>query len=75
VALMTTSTGMLSYLVFGPAERRSWRTGQRGVLVKEIMIEGILSIQGGTPAHPEEKLLCMSRRPGVRRVRQQAAKE
>jgi len=77
VALLTTFYGaMLSYLVFGPLKKKLEDRDGAEALVKEIMIEGILSIQGGdNPRILEEKLLCML--PPARResVRQQAAKE
>ena len=77
VALLTTFYGaMLSYLVFGPLKKKLEDRDGAEVLVKEIMIEGILSIQGGdNPRILEEKLLCML--PPARReaVRQQAVKE
>jgi chemotaxis protein MotA len=77
VALLTTFYGaMLSYLVLGPLRKKLEDRDLSESLVKEIMIEGILSIQGGdNPRILEEKLLCML--PPTRReaVRQQAAKE
>ena len=77
VALLPTFYGaMLSYLVFGPLKKKLEDRDGAEALVKEIMIEGILSIQGGdNPRILEEKLLCML--PPARReaVRQQAAKE
>ncbi len=77
VALLTTFYGaMLSYLVFGPLKKKLEDRDGAETLVKEIMIEGILSIQGGdNPRILEEKLLCML--PPARReaVRQQAVKE
>jgi chemotaxis protein MotA len=77
VALLTTFYGsMLSYLVLGPLKKKLEDRDGAEALVKEIMIEGILSIQGGdNPRILEEKLLCML--PPARReaVRQQAAKE
>jgi chemotaxis protein MotA len=77
VALLTTFYGaMLSYLVFGPLRKKLEDRDGAEALVKEIMIEGILSIQSGdNPRILEEKLLCMLP-PGRREaVRQQAAKE
>jgi chemotaxis protein MotA len=77
VALLTTFYGaMLSYLVFGPLRKKLEDRDGAEALVKEIMIEGILSIQGGdNPRILEEKLLCMLP-PGRREaVRQQAVKE
>jgi chemotaxis protein MotA len=77
VALLTTFYGaMLSYLVFGPLKKKLEDRDAAESLVKEIMIEGVLSIQGGdNPRILEEKLLCMLP-PGRREaVRQQAAKE
>jgi chemotaxis protein MotA len=77
VALLTTLYGaLLSYLVLGPLKRKLDDRDAAEALVKEIMIEGILSIQGGdNPRILEEKLLCMLP-PGRREaVRQQAAKE
>ena len=77
VALLTTFYGaMLSYLVFGPLKKKLEDRDTSETLVKEIMVEGVLSIQGGdNPRILEEKLLCML--PPARReaVRQQAAKE
>jgi len=77
VALLTTFYGaMLSYLMLGPLKKKLEGRDGAEALVKEIMIEGILSIQGGdNPRILEEKLLCML--PPARResVRQQAAKE
>jgi chemotaxis protein MotA len=77
VALLTTFYGaMLSYLVFGPLKKKLEDRDGAEVLVKEIMMEGILSIQGGdNPRILEEKLLCML--PPSRReaVRQQAVRE
>jgi chemotaxis protein MotA len=77
VALMTTFYGaLLGYLVFGPMRKKLEDRDSAETLVKEIMIEGILSIQGGdNPRILEEKLLCMLP-PGRREaVRQQAVKE
>jgi len=77
VALLTTFYGaMLSYLVFGPLKKKLEDRDAAETLVKEIMLEGILSIQGGdNPRILEEKLLCMLP-PGRREaVRQQAVKE
>ncbi len=77
VALLTTFYGaMLSYLVFGPLKKKLEDRDAAETLVKEIMVEGILSIQGGdNPRILEEKLLCMLP-PGRREaVRQQAVKE
>jgi chemotaxis protein MotA len=77
VALLTTFYGaMLSYLVFGPLKKKLEDRDGAETLVKEIMVEGILSIQGGdNPRILEEKLLCMLP-PGRREaVRQQAVKE
>jgi chemotaxis protein MotA len=77
VALLTTFYGaMLSYLVFGPLKKKLEDRDGAETLVKEIMVEGILSIQGGdNPRILEEKLLCMMP-PGRREaVRQQAVKE
>ena len=77
VALLTTFYGaLLSYLIFGPLKKKLDDRDAAEALVKEIMIEGILSIQGGdNPRILEEKLLCMLP-PGRREaVRQQAAKE
>jgi chemotaxis protein MotA len=77
VALLTTFYGaLLSYLVFGPLRKKLEDRDTAETLVKEIMVEGILSIQGGdNPRILEEKLLCMLP-PGRREaVRQQAARE
>jgi chemotaxis protein MotA len=77
VALMTTFYGaLIGYLMFGPLKKKLEDRDGAETLVKEIMIEGILSIQGGdNPRILEEKLLCMLP-PGRREaVRQQAAKE
>lgn len=77
VALLTTFYGaMLGYLVFGPLRKKLEDRDVSETLVKEIMVEGVLSIQGGdNPRILEEKLLCML--PPARReaVRQQAVKE
>lgn len=77
VALLTTFYGaLMSYLVLGPLKKKLDDRDASEVLVKEIMIEGILSIQAGdNPRILEERLLCML--PPRRReaVRQLAAKE
>lgn len=77
VALITTFYGaILAYLVFSPMKRKLEDRDAAEALVKEIMIEGILSIQSGdNPRILEEKLLCFL--PPARResVRQEAAKE
>jgi chemotaxis protein MotA len=76
-ALITTLYGaILAYLVFNPVKRKLEDRDGAETLVKEIMIEGILSIQSGdNPRILEEKLLCFL--PPVRReaVRQEAARE
>lgn len=76
-ALITTLYGaVLAYLVFSPVKRKLEDRDSAETLVKEIMIEGILSIQSGdNPRILEEKLLCFL--PPVRReaVRQEAARE
>jgi chemotaxis protein MotA len=76
-ALITTLYGaILAYLVFNPIKRKLEDRDNAETLVKEIMIEGILSIQSGdNPRILEEKLLCFL--PPVRReaVRQEAARE
>jgi chemotaxis protein MotA len=73
VALLTTFYGaMLSYLVFGPLKKKLEDRDNGEMLVKEIMIEGVLSIQAGdNPRILEEKLLCLlppRRREEVRAV-------
>ena len=76
-ALITTLYGaILAYLVFHPVKRKLEDRDNAETLVKEIMIEGILSIQSGdNPRILEEKLLCFL--PPIRReaVRQEAARE
>lgn len=76
-ALITTFYGaILAYLVFLPIKRKLEDRDNAETLVKEIMIEGILSIQSGdNPRILEEKLLCFL--PPLRReaVRQEAARE
>jgi chemotaxis protein MotA len=76
-ALITTLYGaILAYLVFNPVKRKLEDRDNAETLVKEIMIEGILSIQSGdNPRILEEKLLCFL--PPMRReaVRQEAARE
>jgi chemotaxis protein MotA len=76
-ALITTLYGaILAYLVFMPVKRKLEDRDNAETLVKEIMIEGILSIQSGdNPRILEEKLLCFL--PPLRReaVRQEAARE
>ncbi|SNX55512.1 flagellar motor protein [Thermoanaerobacterium sp. RBIITD] len=58
VALITTFYGsILAYLVFLPMARKLNARSQQEVLLKEVMIEGILSIQAGeNPRIIEEKL-------------------
>jgi len=77
VALITTFYGaMMAYLVFIPFKDKLTDRDNGESLVKEIMIEGILSIQSGdNPRILEEKLLAFL--PPTRRdaVRQEAAKE
>jgi chemotaxis protein MotA len=73
VALLTTFYGaMLSYLVLGPMKKKLEDRDNAEMLVKEIMIEGVLSIQAGdNPRILEEKLLCLlapRRREEVRAV-------
>jgi chemotaxis protein MotA len=76
-ALITTLYGaVLGYLVFLPVKRKLEDRDEGESLVKEIMIEGILSIQSGdNPRILEEKLLAFL--PPLRReaVRQEAARE
>lgn len=58
VALITTFYGsLLAYLVFLPMARKLNTRSQQEVLLKEVMLEGILSIQAGeNPRIIEEKL-------------------
>jgi chemotaxis protein MotA len=76
-ALITTLYGaVLGYLVFLPVKRKLEDRDEGESLVKEIMIEGILSIQSGdNPRILEEKLLAFL--PPLRReaVRQEAVRE
>jgi chemotaxis protein MotA len=76
-ALMTTLYGAtMAYLVFLPVKRKLEDRDNSESLVKEIMIEGILSIQSGdNPRILEEKLLAFL--PPLRReaVRQEAVRE
>ena len=76
-ALITTLYGaVLAYLVFMPVKRKLEDRDNAESLVKEIMIEGILSIQSGdNPRILEEKLLAFL--PPLRReaVRQEAVRE
>ncbi len=76
-ALITTLYGaILAYLVFLPVKRKLEDRDNSESLVKEIMIEGILSIQSGdNPRILEEKLLAFL--PPLRReaVRQEAVRE
>jgi chemotaxis protein MotA len=75
VALLTTFYGIImSYLVFGQIRKKLEDRDATEVLVREIMVEGVLSIQSGdNPRILEEKLLCFL--PPLRReaVRQAAA--
>jgi len=75
VALLTTFYGaMMSYLILGPMKKKLDDRDESETLVREIMVEGVLSIQSGdNPRILEEKLLCFL--PPVRReaVRQAAA--
>ncbi len=75
VALLTTFYGIIiSYLIFGQLKKKLEDRDGTEALVREIMIEGVLSIQSGdNPRILEEKLLCFL--PPVRReaVRQAAA--
>jgi chemotaxis protein MotA len=73
VALLTTFYGaMMSYLIFGPMKKKLDDRDAAETLVREIMIEGVLSIQSGdNPRILEEKLLCFlppSRREAVRQA-------
>jgi chemotaxis protein MotA len=76
-ALITTLYGaVLGYGVFMPVKRKLEDRDEGESLVKEIMIEGILSIQSGdNPRILEEKLLAFL--PPLRReaVRQEAVRE
>jgi chemotaxis protein MotA len=77
VALITTFYGsLLANLVFLPLRSKLEDRDNAETLVKEIMIEGILSIQSGdNPRILEEKLLCFLP-PGRRdAVRQEAVRE
>ena len=75
VALLTTFYGaLMSYLIFGPLKKKLDDRDAAESLVREIMVEGVLSIQSGdNPRILEEKLLCFL--PPMRReaVRQAAA--
>ena len=75
VALLTTFYGIIiSYLVFGQIKKKLEDRDGAETLVREIMVEGVLSIQSGdNPRILEEKLLCFL--PPARReaVRQAAA--
>jgi chemotaxis protein MotA len=73
VALLTTFYGIiLSYLVFGQIRKKLEGRDGDEALVREIMVEGVLSIQSGdNPRILEEKLLCFlppARREAVRQA-------
>jgi chemotaxis protein MotA len=73
VALLTTFYGIiLSYLVFGQIRKKLEDRDGAEALVREIMVEGVLSIQSGdNPRILEEKLLCFlppARREAVRQA-------
>ncbi len=76
-ALITTLYGaVLGYLVFLPVKRKLEDRDEGESLVKEIMIEGILSIQSGdNPRILEEKLLAFLSPLRREAVRQEAARE
>jgi chemotaxis protein MotA len=73
VALLTTFYGIiLSYLVFGQIKKKLEDRDGAETLVREILVEGVLSIQSGdNPRILEEKLLCFlppARREAVRQA-------
>ncbi|UCF97651.1 MAG: motility protein A [Spirochaetaceae bacterium] len=76
-ALITTLYGaVLGYLVFLPVKRKLEDRDNSESLVKEIMIEGILSIQSGdNPRILEEKLLAFLAPLRREAVRQEAVRE
>lgn len=74
VALLTTLYGaLMAYLVFNPLAAKLGIRSDEEVLIRQVMVEGILSVQAGeNPRIVEEKLksfLPPSRRAGVRRER------
>ncbi len=77
VALVTTFYGaLMSYLILGPMRKKLEGLDGAEMLSKEIMIEGVLSIQAGdNPRILEEKLLALLPPRRREEVRQVAARE
>jgi len=74
VALLTTLYGaVMAYLVFNPIAAKLGIRSEEEILIRQVMVEGILSVQAGeNPRIVEEKLksfLPPSERAGVKRER------